>query len=41
MSGASGPSDAPGRGFAIAVLLAVLAGVAFAFWMFERIVATA
>lgn len=28
------------RGFTIAVLLAVLAGVVFAFWLFERIVAT-
>lgn len=28
------------RGFAIAVVLAVLAGIAFAFWLFERIVAT-
>ena len=28
------------RGFAIAVVMAVLAGIAFAFWMFERIVAT-
>lgn len=28
------------RGFAIAVVLAVLAGIAFAFWMFERLVAT-
>lgn len=28
------------RGFAIAVVLAVLAGIAFGFWMFERIVAT-
>lgn len=31
---------APARGFAIAVVLAVLAGIAFAAWVFERIVAT-
>jgi hypothetical protein len=28
------------RGFAIVVVLAALAGIAFAFWLFERIVAT-
>lgn len=29
-----------GRGFAIAVLIAVLAGIAFGLWLFERVVAT-
>ncbi len=36
MSGRSPTS----RGFGIAVVAAVLAGIAFAMWVFERIVAT-